>query len=369
MRTALAITHVAFEDLGSLGSELENAGFRIDMIDACTADLKVTSALAADLVIVLGGPIGVYERAAYPFLQAEIEVLRSRLAERRPTIGICLGAQLLAAALGARVYPGKAGKELGWAPVYEGANAGVLPWFGALLVSDLRVLHWHGDTFDLPTGAMHLARTPHYANQAFAVGNYALALQFHPEVTKQGLERWYVGHACELSQMGIDVRQLREDSRAFGPTLESAARQVWRQWLDLAFNARTMGEATEMISTWNIGGRFWLEQASAFFGRGRIELLEKIRVFGSINEAAKSMKMGYKAAWDTVDAINRLACRPVVIRVKGGRAGGGTRITPFGSMLIEAYRGMEHEHDEFLNVLGAKYAARFKPLVGHINSE
>jgi GMP synthase (glutamine-hydrolysing) len=189
------------------------------------------------VLVVLGGPVGVYQRDAYPFIEFEIELLRSRLAGKRPTLGICLGAQLMAAALGARVYPGRHGKELGWAPVHAGSDFSVPPWFAALLTPKLRVLHWHGDTFDLPAGATHLAATAHYANQGFVVGNYALALQFHPEVTVQGLERWYVGHASELAQAGICVRQLREESRTFGPELEATASKVWRQWLDHVFNA------------------------------------------------------------------------------------------------------------------------------------
>lgn len=107
----------------------------------------------------------------------------------------------------------------------------------------------------------------------------------------------------------------------------------------------------------NIRGRFWLEHSGKpFVGRGRIELLEKIRDCGSISVAAKAMGMGYKAAWDSVDAINRVASQPVVIRVKGGLSGGGTQLTPYGLTLIETYRKMEREHREFLNALCAKYA-------------
>jgi hypothetical protein len=115
----------------------------------------------------------------------------------------------------------------GWTTKIEGQT---------LSTSELRVLHWHGDTFDLPGGATHLAGTAHYANQGFVVGNYALALQFHLEVTVHGLERWYVGHACELAQAGICVRQLREESRTFGPELETVAGRVWRHWLEHVSN-------------------------------------------------------------------------------------------------------------------------------------
>src|SRR5262249_22812879 len=146
-------------------------------------------------------------------------------------IGICLGAQLIAAAAGASVYPGCAGKEIGWGPIQAGRDVALLPEFAALLSPEVQVLHWHGDTFDLPAGSHHLAATAAYANQAFVVGNHTLGLQFHVEVTVWALERWYVGHACELASAGIEVGRLRQESKTFAPALESAAQDLWRGWL------------------------------------------------------------------------------------------------------------------------------------------
>lgn len=234
MRTALLITHVAFEDAGTLGDALLDSGFALTALDACTDNLGAIDALAPDLLVVMGGPIGAYEGNIYPSIDVEIALLRQRLAAERPTIGICLGAQLMAAALGARVYPGGNGKELGWAPVHAGPDAAMCPGFAGLLAAGLHMLHWHGDTFDLPSGALHLASTTQYAHQAFAVGEHALALQFHPEVKVDALERWYVGHACELSVAGIDIPQLRADGRHYGPALEVAATQFWKSWLATA---------------------------------------------------------------------------------------------------------------------------------------
>lgn len=235
MKKALAITHVAFEDLGSLGTVLVQTGFEVTLIDASTADWRAIEPTTPDLLVVLGGPIGVYEREAYPFIEAEIDFIRTRLASKRPTLGICLGAQLMAAAAGARVYPGAEGKEIGWAPLHAGKDSALFPLFTDLVDSGLQVLHWHGDTFDLPAQALHLAGTAAYANQAFAIGQYGLGLQFHPEVTGQGLERWYVGHACELANAKIDIGQLRKDSQVFAPRLEMAAQRFWRNWLASLF--------------------------------------------------------------------------------------------------------------------------------------
>jgi len=231
MPTAFAISHVAFEDLGSLEPVLREAGYSVSMVDASTADLGDSALLKSDLLVVLGGPIGVYEHEAYPFLAGELKLIHSRLAEKRATIGICLGAQLLASACGAAVYPGKRGKEIGWLPIQAGADAGLYPEFMTLLNSNQRVLHWHGDTFDLPANARHLAATDLYPNQAFAFERYALGLQFHLEITASSLERWYVGHTCELGGAKISVSQLRQESLLYAPKLEPAAKQFWREWL------------------------------------------------------------------------------------------------------------------------------------------
>lgn len=230
-RDALVFTHVPFEDLGSLQPVLEQRGFAIQTVDMPTARFPLVSAQECDLLVVMGGPIGVYDSADYPFLTAEIDAIRQRLAARKPTLGICLGAQLIAAALGSRVYPGPRGPEIGWFPLLAGPQPAPA-WFAPLLAKDLHLVHWHGDTFDLPAGALHLARTQLYDNQAFAIGNYALALQFHPEVTESGLERWYVGHACELNKNRISVQDLRAASHAHVPALLKAASQFWGLWLD-----------------------------------------------------------------------------------------------------------------------------------------
>jgi GMP synthase (glutamine-hydrolysing) len=232
MKTASIIRHVAFEDLGTLEPALLSAGFELQFQEAGLHDLSAVDPLVPDLLIVLGGPIGVYQQDEYPFLGEEIALLRRRLEADLPILGICLGAQLLAAALGAHVYPGTNGKEIGWGRLLPGKRAQEHPFMSPLLEEGVEVLHWHGDTFDLPTGAAHLAASDRYVNQAFAWGRGALGLQFHPEVTAQGLERWYIGHACEIvGQKMIDVRALREESLRKTGRLTAAASQFWFLWL------------------------------------------------------------------------------------------------------------------------------------------
>jgi GMP synthase (glutamine-hydrolysing) len=231
VNTCLALRHVAFEDLGSFAAVLAERGVAVAYTEAPTADLDALDPLAPDLLVVLGGPIGAYEEDAYPFLLAELRLLEKRLAAARPVLGICLGSQILARALGARVYPGS-GKEIGWAPI-ELSEAGRASPLRHLAAEATQVLHWHGDTFDLPAGAVRLASTPRYENQAFAVGAGVLAVQFHPEVRGRDLESWFVGHAGEIAATpGLSVTGLRAETARRAPVLEPRGRACFAEWLD-----------------------------------------------------------------------------------------------------------------------------------------
>jgi GMP synthase (glutamine-hydrolysing) len=183
----------------------------------------------ADLLIVLGGPIGVYDVETFPFLAREIDWLELRLKYDRATLGICLGSQLMAKALGSRVFAGPA-KEIGWGYVAL-TDAGRGSCLQPLSDPDVQVLHWHGDMFDLPDGATRLASTALYENQAFAFGRNALALQFHIEADAKGLEQWYVGHAVELAAAKISVAALRAATAKAGDRLQTEARLIFANWL------------------------------------------------------------------------------------------------------------------------------------------
>jgi GMP synthase (glutamine-hydrolysing) len=228
VKTAAAIRHVHFEDLGAFETVLTGSGYHVQYWDAGICDLHATELANSDLLVVLGGPIGVYETDRYPFLTDEIALIEKRLNFARPALGICLGAQLFARGLGASVYPGPA-KEIGWAPVTLTAAGKRSPLKS---LENVSVLHWHGDTFDLPEGAELLASTSICRNQAFSYGKSVLAFQFHPEASAKNFERWVIGHAVEISNApGVSVTNLRSETARFAPESAPLGQQCLREWL------------------------------------------------------------------------------------------------------------------------------------------
>ncbi|MFP3890845.1 glutamine amidotransferase [uncultured Ralstonia sp.] len=231
MKTALVLRHVPFEHLGVLEPLLHGRGYTVRYLNVGVQPLPTDALNVADLVVVLGGPIGAFDDALYPFLRVEADAIALRLAARKPLLGICLGAQLMARALGASVKP-MGVKEIGFAPVTltpEGATSPLAP-----LADGTPVLHWHGDRYELPPGAHRLASTAICAEQAFALGDYALGLQFHLEADLREIEAWLIGHAAELGAAGIDPRTLRAAAPALAAPLAQRAHDVFTAWLDRA---------------------------------------------------------------------------------------------------------------------------------------
>jgi GMP synthase (glutamine-hydrolysing) len=208
---------------------MEREGWDVAFCEAAVDDLSHRSIRNADLVTLLGGPIGVYETDNYPFLAAEISLIEYRLSRDLPTIGICLGSQLMAKALGGRVFKGPI-KEIGWGRV-DLTDEGKSSCLNPLQDDDAVVLHWHGDTFDLPREATRLASNQSYENQAFAYGRNALALQFHLEADPRQLEEWYVGHAVELAAANISAAELRAATKQHAKGLAPRADRIFGSWL------------------------------------------------------------------------------------------------------------------------------------------
>ena len=234
--TAVAIRHVPHEGLGAFAQPLADLGFDVRHHDAwISPDPAASGALESDLLVVLGGPMGVPEADRHAFLRHEIDVLKRRMAANRPTLGICLGAQLIAAAAGARVFAGDR-FELGYLPVTltpEGRASCLAP-----LAEAPRVLQWHGDTYELPPGAARLAASTLYREQAFSIGASVLALQFHPEVDGAMLETWIATGADELARAGVGAEALRAQARELEPTIAPKAHALLGAWLQELLGGR-----------------------------------------------------------------------------------------------------------------------------------
>jgi GMP synthase (glutamine-hydrolysing) len=226
MLTALALRHVAYEDLDGFGPALLDAGYAIEYRDALF-DNQPFDPLAPDLMIVLGSPSAVYERDVFPFIDEELEAVRTRITHERPVLGICFGAQLIANALGEKIHAGRT-FEFGWSDL-QLTEAGKNSPVRHFAKNDRKVFHCHGDTFALPEGAERLASTPLYENQAFRYGPH-LALQFHGEVTERGLRRWYIGNVARI-RATMGVASLRSDTEKIAPSLNGLHTAMLRDWL------------------------------------------------------------------------------------------------------------------------------------------
>ena len=239
-RTCIALFHEKFEDLGSLESVLEDRGWEIRLLDAKIAGNAASVAEETDLLVILGGPMGVYEASRYPFLREEIDLAARRLRKDLPMLGICLGSQIMAAALGARVQQGPV-QEIGWYPIELECEAESDPVASRLASEDSTVLHWHGDTFDLPSGATPLARSHLYERQGFRVGKYGYALQFHLEVLPERIGEWTRAHAAQLASTprAQSAAQIEAGARRHGPAMDRQARSFLNAYLELVETRRS----------------------------------------------------------------------------------------------------------------------------------
>ena len=167
----LVLRHVSWEGLGAFRERLDARGVPWRYVDLFSdqplPDLRVARAL-----LIMGGPMGVYEAERYPFLAEEIAAIGDAVRSGIPTVGVCLGSQLLAAALGAAVKPNPGGKEIGWGYIHKKPTAATDPILESFRAQET-VLHWHGDVFDLPEGAVSLASSPMTSHQAFRWGSRA----------------------------------------------------------------------------------------------------------------------------------------------------------------------------------------------------
>ncbi|MBN8842334.1 MAG: glutamine amidotransferase [Sphingomonadales bacterium] len=226
-KKGLIIRHVPHEGIAGFREPVESAGYVLERIDVADPAFGAVDLTEPDLLIMMGGPMGVYERAEHPWIACQLRRLARRLEHDRPTLGVCFGAQMIAAALGAPVYPGPA-KEVGFHPL-----SAVDPTSPLRHLADVDVLHWHGDTFDLPPDVELLASTPSYRHQAFRRGPNILALQFHAEMgLDPRFDAWIDQWPEALDAVGSSAAAMRARHTQCGPGAVAAGRRMIAEWLD-----------------------------------------------------------------------------------------------------------------------------------------
>ena len=216
--SVLILKNIASEGPGTLEVFLQERGMYYRIVNCGTEDIPGSKDF--DTLVMLGGPMSVNEEDVYPYIKREMGLVKEFAAEGKKIFGICLGAQIMAKALGAKVYPGPE-KEIGWydieltdegigdrcmkeLAVYSRSGAGD---FG----TKFRVFHWHGETFDIPGGAVRLAKSELYPHQAFRYGEGAYAFQFHIEVTKEMIYEWLKGESVDMDQIRQQTEAMYDD--------------------------------------------------------------------------------------------------------------------------------------------------------------
>ncbi len=227
----LIVCHKSTADAGAFEKVLIERGYDIDMHLAFNNEVGEIDPLKHDLTIFMGGPMGAYQADIFPYLQDEINYIEKRLAKDKPYLGICLGAQLMAKALGSNVFPGIKGKEIGWHSIKVN-EAGMKTPVRHLDESKTPMMQWHGDTFDKPKECTLLASSMMYKNQAVSYGKKAMGLQCHPEVNKNNIELWLAGGQQELQQVGLNVPLLRQQTLDNLPVMREQRNKFFNEWLD-----------------------------------------------------------------------------------------------------------------------------------------
>jgi GMP synthase (glutamine-hydrolysing) len=243
MPKLLVVQHVAYEILGTLDPLLRSYGFRIRYVNFGRHPEASPRIDGYHGLVVIGGPMNVDQSDVYPHIETEMRLIRDALDREIPILGVCLGAQLLARVLGAEVRK-SAEKEIGWYDVHatdEGLRDPLLRHLG----EGQKIYQWHGDTFDIPEGAVHLARSKACRNQAFRWGDRSYGLQFHLEVDSSMISRWLsvplMRDEIAQEEGRICEHVIRSETEAHGKNLEELSDRVFTGFVELFGDLRRRG--------------------------------------------------------------------------------------------------------------------------------
>jgi len=226
----LVLRHAPAEGIGLLGNALRERGIHHRALELARGEPVPKDLRGVGGLIVLGGPMGAYEHDKYPFLRAETALIEKAIAAGRPVLGICLGAQLIAQVLGARVYAGEK-REVGWAPVKLTSDGMDDPLFAGGEES-LTVFHLHGETYELPPDGVNLATSPVYEQQAFRWGEIVYGFQFHLEFTESIIARLAQEPDSQryMTDAGADVKRLVAETPPRVRDLTETAQRVFENY-------------------------------------------------------------------------------------------------------------------------------------------
>jgi GMP synthase-like glutamine amidotransferase len=217
-----ALQHVPFEGLGSIRPWLDSRRARVT-VTRLFEEARFPDPLDLDWLLVMGGPMSANDEGLHPWLVAEKRFIADAIASSRTVLGVCLGAQLIAGSLGAKIRPNRE-REIGWFPIEPAPGAHRSP-FSSIFGAPLEVFHWHGETFELPPGATALARSAACDHQAFSIGTHVLGLQFHLETTAETARALIENCPADLApgrwvQTGSEILRTHESFALLNRTMD-----------------------------------------------------------------------------------------------------------------------------------------------------
>ncbi|HLH79304.1 MAG TPA: gamma-glutamyl-gamma-aminobutyrate hydrolase family protein [Chthonomonas sp.] len=231
MTDVLVLQHIEIETIGTIAQALQAGGFLPRVVHAYAEEPIPHDLSSAAGLIIMGGPMGVYDSARYPFLDAEQRLIAKAIEANKPILGICLGSQLLAATLGAEVRKG-AQKEIGWHRLSLTPEAAADPLWQSIPPTFM-AFHWHGDVFDLPQGAVPLASSALTPHQAFRYGDKAYGFLFHMEVNETMIQDMVRTFSEEVQEAGGDANQILAETAQHLAPLHTIGHQVFSRWVAL----------------------------------------------------------------------------------------------------------------------------------------